>query len=136
MAIPPYSTLDELIEIYSKRIIKDSKNQERVKKLYHDDITFTQLMNKIIEKDYRRHELFVKSLFLGIKKDYPTPWNVFFTILNIVQEDGVEIPPFDILTKKFQSKSLMYRGWTFSWIHEKNTLISVYNEKGELIYQI
>lgn len=122
---------DNLINYYLSRIQKENKNIQRIKKLYNDDDSFNHLMNQIIEKDVKRFE----SLVAG-KKNYPDPWKILYTILEIVQEEGKEIRPFDTLTKMLPSYSLLYHGWVFSWVHGEGTLISIYNRENELIYQL
>ena len=44
-------TLDDVISDLEQRLTENLRNIDRVKKLYHDDATFDNLMNKIIEKD-------------------------------------------------------------------------------------
>jgi hypothetical protein len=86
-------------------------------------------MNRLIDKDAKRMErLFDKDII-------PNSWRVFFTILDIVQNEGTEVPAFDTLTKSLPSRTIMYYGWTFSWVHGENTLISIFNRKDELVYR-
>lgn len=122
---------DNLINYYLSRIQEENKNIQRIKKLYNNDDSFDQLMNQIVKKDVKRFE----SVVAG-KKNCPDPWKILYTILEIVQEEGKEIEPFDTLTKMLPSYSLLYHGWTFSWVHGKGTLISIYNRENELIYQL
>jgi hypothetical protein len=65
----------------------------------------------------------------------PNPWRIFYTVLEIVLEEGEEIPPYDTLTYMFPSKNVKYMGWTFSWVHGEDTLISVFNPDDELVYR-
>ena len=129
MSIPQYSTLDELISIYTERLNRDNKNIERVKKFYNDEESFNLLMQKLIDKDTRRLE----KLF--DKAPIPNAWRILYVILDIVQNEGQEVPPFDTLTNMLPSRTLMYYGWTFSWVHGENTLLSVYNRENELVYR-
>lgn len=136
MPLPMYSSLDELIGIYSERLKKDTKNMERVKKFYDDDCTFTLLMNGIIAKDTVRFEKFMENIVKQTTGTYyPNPWRVLYVVLDIVQNEGTEIHPFDTLTKSFPSKSLTFHGWTFSWVHGEGTLTSIFNNHDELVYR-
>jgi hypothetical protein len=137
MCIPPYSTLDELIDMYEERSHRDEKNKERVKKFYNDDESFDQLMEKLIQKDYKRFQKNIDNILKEDKsnKFFPTPWRFFFIILDIAQSEGEEIPSFDTLTRNFPSRSMTYHGWRFSWVHGENSLISIFNRKNELVYR-
>ena len=136
MALPPYTTLDDLIEYYyTERVKKDNRNMERIKKFYHDDESFESFMSRIIDKDAYRFEKFIESISADTETRFPNPWRVLFVVLDIVQNEGTEIPPFDTLTKSFQSRSLKYHGWTFSWVHGEGTLISIFNNHDELVYR-
>lgn len=138
MCIPPYSTLDELMDYYMERLNKDNKNMERVKKFYHDEESFNQLMNQLIEKDAKRFEKIISNMDTEPKDDkkfFPTPWRFFGYIIDIVQNEGTEINPFDTLTRMLPSRSLLYYGWTFTWVHGLGTLVSVYNRQNELVYR-
>jgi len=121
--------LDDLMKYYFNRSDKESININRIKRFYDDKKSFNELMYRIIEKDYNRIEK------LGDKDLLPTPWGVFFVILDIVQHEGNEIAPYDTLTRMFSSRSLEYMGWTFSWVHGEGTLISIYNPEEELVYR-
>jgi hypothetical protein len=131
MSLPPYSTLDDLIDIYDERLNWESKNRERIKKFYNDDESFDTLMNRLIDKDFKRFE----HLVINSEHLTPDPWRILYTILDIVQNDGEEVPPFDTLTRSLLSRTLMYYGWTFSWVHGEGTLISIFNRKDELVYR-
>ena len=135
MPLPSYNTLEELIGIYSGRLNRNAKNIERIKRFYHDDESFDDLMNRLIQKDYKRFQKFIDNAMKGTNKQYPSPWKVFFAILEIVQSEGQAILPFDTLTKSFHSRSFKYHGWTFSWVHGTGTLISVFNRNDELVYR-
>jgi hypothetical protein len=123
-------SLDEIMEDLLYRMEYETRNMRRVKKLYHDDISFTYLMDQLILKDTKRF----KKLIAG-EKNLPSPWRIFYTIIDIVQFDGKEIPPFDTLTQNLPSRTMVYNGWTFSWVHGENTLLSIFNEKNELVYR-
>jgi uncharacterized Fe-S radical SAM superfamily protein PflX len=141
MTLPKYSTLDDLIDIYVERMNIDNKNIERIKEFYCDEKSFTSLMNRIIEKDLRRfNKLFCESSSCDITRKYngsngPNVWRVLYVILDIVQHEGEEIEPFDVLTKTYPSRTIMYYGWTFSWVHGENTLISIFDRNDELVYR-
>ena len=140
MSLPSYATLDELIGIYSDRMNKDNKNMERVKRFYNDEKSFDELMEKLIQKDLKRFKKIIKNLTDDevserSNKFFPTPWKFFFTILEIVQTDGTEVPAFDTLTRSYSSKNMEYHGWTFSWVHGNGTLISIFNRENELVYR-
>jgi len=121
---------DKLIELYHERIERENRNVIRVRKFYHNDDDFNALMEKITQKDYDR---FQKLLSEG--KSTKNPWRILYVILEIVMEEGQDIPPFDTLTKMLPSRSILYRGWTFSWVHGEGTLISIYNPTNELVYR-
>jgi hypothetical protein len=129
MSLPRHSTLDELIGIYTERLNQDNKNIERIKKFYNDEESFNLLMQKLIDKDARRLE----KLF--DKDPVPNAWRILYIILDIVQNEGKEVPPFDTLTNMLPSRTLMYYGWTFSWVHGENTLLSIFNRENELVYR-
>lgn len=123
-------TLEELMDYLVKREAIEIMDINKVKKLYNDDESFDKLMNQIINKDVKRFENLVN------KKTNSSDINrVFYTILDIAQSEGEEIEPFDTLTKMLPSRTLLYQGWTFSWVHGEGTLISIYNRENELIYQ-
>lgn len=122
-------TLDELMDDLIKRDAREKIKVERVKKLYNDDESFNNLMNLIIKKDLNRFEK------LSVGKSAPNPSLILYTIMDIVQSEGEEIEPFDTLTNNFTSLSILYRGWTFSWVHGVGTIISIYNKENELIYR-
>lgn len=121
--------IDDLLKYYFKRSDNELININRIKRFYNDRESFNELMYRIIEKDYRRFKKLTEKDVL------PTPWGVFFVILDIVQHDGKEIEPYDTLTKMFQSKSMKYMDWTFSWVHGENTIVSIYNPEDELVYR-
>jgi len=122
--------LDDLLLYYFERESCEKVNINRVKKFYNDKESFGELMLRIMVKDYDRLE---RLLGKGI---IPNPWRVFYVILDIVQHEGKEVEPYDVLTKMFSSRTLEYMDWTFSWVHGENTLISVYDPEGQLIYRI
>ena len=123
-------SLDEIMEDLLCRMEYETRNMRRVKKFYYDEVSFSYLMNQLILKDVKRFE----KLITG-EKNTPNPWRILYTIIDIDQSDGKEIPPFDTLTKMLPSRTIMYYGWTFSWVHGAGTLISIFNEKNELVYR-
>lgn len=130
-------SLDEILGYYMKRIDCEKKNINRIKKFYHDEETFNDLMNRIIEKDAKRIFKFLhnKVETPNIENNLPNPWRIFYIILDIVQNEGEIVPPFDKLTSMFPSRTIIYMGWTFSWVHGENTVISIYNKEDELVYR-
>ena len=122
--------LDEIMEDLLYRMEHETRNMRRVKKLYYDESSFTYLMNQLILKDAKRF----KKLITG-EKNLPNPWRILYTIIDIVQSDGEEVPPFDTLTRLFPSRTLIYYRWTFSWVHGEGTLISIFNPRDELVYR-
>jgi hypothetical protein len=135
-----YSTINDLIGYYQERMNKDNKNIERVKRFYNDDDSFDRLMERLMQKDLKRFENLIKGLTDEEVRErpykfFPTPWKLFFIILEIVQVDGTEVPAFDTLTRSYSSKNMIYHGWTFSWVHGENALISIFNRKDELVYR-
>ena len=143
MSLPQYATLDDLIDIYVERMNIDNKNMDRIKQFYNDDISFTSLMNRIIQKDLKRFEKLLDESSCCTstinkectKTNFPNVWRVLYTILDIVQNEGEEIEPFDLLTTTFPSRTIMYYGWTFSWVHGEIALISIFNRNDELVYR-
>jgi hypothetical protein len=129
MPLPPYATLDELVEHYAERAHRDKRNMERVKKFYNDEESFNALMNRLIDKDLKR----LKKLL--DKENMPNSWRVLYVILDIVQCEGEEVPAFDTLTQNLPSRSIKYYGWTFSWVHGENDLLSIFNREDELVYR-
>ena len=121
--------LNDLLEYYFERADKDLKNMNRVRRFYKNKEEFNQLMLKIIEKDLKRFER------LSDKDLIPNPWRIFYAVLEIVLEEGEDIPPYDTLTNMFPSKNVKYMDWTFSWVHGENTLVTVFNPDDELVYR-
>lgn len=117
-------------DYYYYRMNRERKNIERVKKFYNDDKSFTDLMYKLIFKDSARFD----KLMAG-EKNLPNPWRIFYIILDIVQSDGEEVPPFDTLTNMFPSRNIIYHGWMFSWVHGQNTIISIFDPDDYLVYR-
>lgn len=130
MPLTNYSTLDELIGIYAERANRESVNRDRIKQFYNNDVSFTSLMNRIIQKDTKRFTKLIEG-----ETNLPNPWRVLYVVMDIVQHDGEEVPPFDTLTRMLPSRSIIYHGWTFSWVHGEGTLISIYNNHDELVYR-
>jgi hypothetical protein len=123
-------SLDEIMEDLLWRMEHETRNMRRVRKLYYDEDSFTYIMDQLILKDAKRF----KKLITG-EKNLPNPWRILYTIIDIVQYEGKEIPPFDTLTTMFPSRSLIYYGWTFSWVHGEGTIISIFNREDELVYR-
>jgi hypothetical protein len=132
-------TLDQVFDDLYYRLKQDNINIERVKKLYRDTESFDLLINQLIQKDAKRFEKNISNLIRTGPKDdkqfFPTPWRIFGYIVDIVQNEGTEIKPFDTLTRMLPSRSLSYYGWTFTWVHGMGTLVSIYNRKNELVYR-
>jgi len=126
----PNLTLDNLLDYLVKRLKIDLKNMERVRKFYKDEDSFDLLMNRLIDKDTKRFEKILYNSYY-----IPNPWRVLYVVLDIVQNDGEEVLPFDTLTRNLPSRTIIYYGWTFSWVHGEFTLISIFNRKDELVYR-
>jgi len=124
-----FDSTKELLEDIVEVLRRNLTNMERVKRFYNDEDSFDELMVRIITKDYERLE--------KVLDDPPTltPWRVFFVIMDIVQEEGEQIDPYDVLTRTTPSRSFEYMGWTFSCVHGENTLTSIYNREDELVYR-
>ena len=101
-------TLDDLMDYLIKKESNEILKMNRVKKLYHDDKSFDQLMNQIIEKDIKRFENLINK-----KSNQHDVTRIFYTILDIVQADGKEIDPPNTLAKILPSRTILYKGWTF-----------------------
>lgn len=121
--------LDDLLKYYFERADKETMNMVRIKRFYHDEDSFDELMMRIILKDYNRFERLMD------KDVIPNPWRVLFVVLDIVQNEGKIIPPYDVLTRMWPSRSIEYMGWTFSWVQGEETLVSIYNQEDELVYR-
>jgi len=121
--------LDDLLKYYFKRSDTETNNMVRIKRFYDDEDSFDKLMFRIILKDYDRFERLMD------KDRLPNPWRVLYVVLDIVQHEGKIIPPYDTLTKMFESRSIKYMGWTFSWVHGDATIISIFNRENELVYR-
>ena len=121
--------LNDLLKYYYERAGKETMNMIRIKRFYNDEDSFNELMNKIIDKDYKRFER------LSDKNLIPSPWRVLFVVLDIVQHEGTFVKPFDVLTRSFPSRTLEYLGWTFSIVHGENSVMSIYNRENELVYR-
>lgn len=121
--------LRDLLSYYYVRAEKETINMVRVKRFYTDEDSFNVFMGKIITKDEDRFKRLMD------KDMIPNPWKLFYVLLDIVLEEGKVVPPFDTLTRAFPSKTMKYMGWTFSWVHGENTLISVFNTENELVYR-
>lgn len=133
-------TLDDVISDLEQRLTENQRNIDRVKKLYCDETTFDDLMNKIIEKDRELFQRFISATINGESTKYPTSWRLFSIILDIVQSEGEELPvkkfkPLISINKNIVRRNIKYMGWTFHWLHGKNTLLSIYDRSGDLIYQ-
>ncbi len=122
-------SLDNLLLGYFEKAKKETKNMDRIKQFYDDEDSFDELMMGIIEKDIIRFERLMD------KDIIPNPWRVFFVVLDIVQHEGKRIPPYDVLTRTWPSRSMEYMGWTFSWVQGEETLVSIYNREDELVYR-
>ena len=121
--------LNDLLTYYFDRADKETSNMIRVRRFYTDEDSFNEFMNKIIDKDQERLDrLMDKDLV-------PNPWRIFYVLLDIVLEEGKMVKRFDTLTRMYPSKTLEYMGWTFSWVHGENTLISIFNTDNELVYR-
>ena len=121
--------ISKLISHYNERLEKEGINRERIKRFYTDEDTFNELMNRIIVKDNERLEE------LSLEGYSPTPWNVMFVIMDIVQHEGNYEEPYDVLTRTYQSRTLKYMGWTFSMVHGENTVTSIYDREDVLVYR-
>ena len=121
--------IDDLLKYYFKRSDYETANMVRIKRFYDDEDSFDKLMFRIILKDYDRFERLMD------KDRLPNPWRVLYVVLDIVQHEGKIIPPYDTLTKMFESRSIKYMGWTFSWVHGDATIISIFNRENELVYR-
>lgn len=121
--------LNDLLSYYFERVEKETNNMVRVRRFYTDEDSFNEFMEKIIHKDQKRlDKLMDKDLV-------PNPWRIFYVLLDIVLEEGNPVKSFDTLTRMFPSKTMEYMGWTFSWVHGENTLISIFNSENELVYR-
>lgn len=105
-------------------------NKKRISKFFSDDVSFGELILKIISKhDDRWTDLCHK------KSVEPYPWNILYSVCDIVEEEGNEVEPLDGLTENFPSTLLEYRGWIFAWTYGQGTCLSIYDKNKELIYR-
>jgi len=121
--------LNDLLSYYFERSENETKNMVRVKRFYTDEVSFNEFMGKIISKDEERFKRLMDKDLL------PNPWKIFYVLLDIVLEEGEMVKSYDTLTRMFPSKTMVYMGWTFSWVHGENTLISIFNTENELVYR-
>jgi hypothetical protein len=113
-----------------KKIENDVRIQLRVKKLYHDDESFNQLMLNIVKKDNQ-----ILNKRITKNEDQPSSWNVLKIIMDIALAEGLEHIELDDLTREFPSRMSKYKGWTFGITHGQGSIISIYNPNDELIYR-
>ena len=122
--------MDEFRLFIRKKIENDLRNQLRVKKLYHDDVSFNQLMTKIEEKDNK-----ILSQLVIEKQTPSSGWRILTTIMDIALAEGLEHIALDDFTRDFPSRLSKYRGWTFGITHGQGSIISIYDPNDKLIYR-
>lgn len=122
--------MDEFRLYVQKTVENKHRKQLRVKKLYHDDETFNQLMEKIVEKDNK-----ILSQMVYEKDSPSTSWNILNTIMEIALSDGLEHIELDEFAREFPSTMSKYRGWTFGITHGQGSIISIYDPTDKLIYR-
>lgn len=121
--------LEKAVEHVKREHGKKLKNMERVKKLYSDDKSFEELLNRLILKhDDRWSEVCYHN---GIQ---PYPWNILQSIVEVASEEGKAVDPVDDLTQHFPSELYEYRGIVFAITFGQGTVLSIYKNK-ELIYR-
>jgi hypothetical protein len=122
--------MDEFRLYVQKTVEKKHRDQLRVKKLYHDDESFNQLILKIVEKDNK-----ILSQMIIEKQTPSSSWRILNTLMDIVFSEGLEHIELDDLTRHFPSSMYKYRGWTFGITHGQGSIISIFNPNDELIYR-
>lgn len=122
--------IEESKNYFKDRFEKREKNKKRMKRFYNDEPSFEKLILGIIEKHDDRWVDLCYS-----KGVMPYPWNVLYSICDIVEDEGREVEPFDSLTENFPSSLIEYHGWTFAWTHGQGTCLSIYDRNKELIYR-
>jgi hypothetical protein len=122
--------INEMVNLFKEKEAKKNIDSGRMKRFFSDDDSFGDLLIKVIEKhDDRWTDLCYKNGY------EPYPWNILYSICNIVEAEGTEVGPVDGLTENFPSSLFQYRGWIFAWTHGQGTVLSIYDKEKELIYR-
>jgi hypothetical protein len=121
--------VQEMIEHFKKKESVRRVNMDRMRKFFDSDESFGELVRRIISKhDTRWTDACYKN---GIM---PHPWNILYSVHDIVEAEGEEVKPLDGLTRNFPSVLIEYRGWTFAITHGQGSVLSVY-EGETLVYR-
>jgi hypothetical protein len=113
------SVINDFAIFYKNKLMKSQRNVERIKRFYNDDDSFDVLIKRVIDK------LMVST----------QPWIVLYSLIDLVEAEGVEVEPLDGLTENFPSVLIEYRGWTFARTHGQGTVLSIYDKDKKLIYR-
>lgn len=107
---------------------RETANRLRIEKMFTSQDSFDILMQKICDM---HDSVYEDSCY---KKGYqPHPNNVLNVMMNVFEEHGEDIAPFDELTKNFPSELVEYQGWQLAYTFGQGTCISVYKNKELMI---
>lgn len=105
------------------------RNIDRIKKMFNDQESFDNLVNKILEKhnDNWKDHCYKKGVM-------PYPWSLLYALFDLAEMQGKEIDPIDGLTENFPSSLFTYNDWQFAITNGQGSVCSVYYKK-ELMYR-
>jgi hypothetical protein len=121
--------VQEMIDHFKRREERRKHNMSRMMKFFRDDKSFDDLIFRVVEKHDKRWDDLCHAR--GVM---PYPWNILYSIYDIVEMYGKETKPVDGLTRSFPSVLITYRGWTFARTHGQGTVMSIY-KGNDLIYR-
>jgi hypothetical protein len=122
--------IENMANFFKEKNKARERNTERIRKFFSDDESFEKTLIRILEKHDERWTdvCYAKSV-------QPHPWEILYSICNIVEDEGENVEPLDDFTKNWQSTLLKYRGYTFAWTNGQGTVMSIYNKDNELIFR-
>ena len=122
--------INRMVNHFKEKTEKRKINSDRMRKFFSDDESFGDLLMRVIGKHGDRWtDLCYKNNVM------PHPWNILYSLCDIVEDEGTEVDPVDGLTENFSSNLIEYRGWIFAWTHGQGTVLSIYDRNKELIYR-
>lgn len=124
------SFIEESKKYFKEKFERRERNKNRIRRFFNSQESFDLLLERILKKhDERWVDLCYKNSVM------PYPWEIFYSVLDIVEDEGKEGNPLDEFTKTFPSSVIEYMGWTFAWTHGQGTCLSVYDKNKKLIYR-
>lgn len=108
----------------------EKKHIEKIKKMFHDQETFNNLVNKILNK---HDNDYVNKCY---KNGYmPHPMNLLYSLFDLAELEGTVLTEsLDGLTENFPSQIMEYMDWQFAITDGQGSICSVYYKK-ELKYR-